>query len=319
MHISIICPVYNKEPYIRQCIDSVWHQSFLDWELILVDDESPDNCPRICDEYAAQDSRIKVIHQKNKGHSEARNVGIRAARGDFIMFLDADDFFPDSEVLSEMYNHIISNNLDVCLSKISTLGLDGTIKESTFKHLNLDYNKLSGKEVLCEMINKRHYHATMCSRLFKSSLINDNGLYFKRLICDDEEWTPQIFYHASRVGFLDKDCYVIRKINDSVTGSSDVNTYKRKIKDRSVTSAMLMDCFEKFDLTTDQKTVLYDKYFSFFQMAVYSYLNDLKNEPKEDIKAHLLAQYSLVKKYRGLFSFKKRIKLIACRLALVFK
>lgn len=310
MRISIICPVYNKEPYLRQCIDSVRNQSFEDWELILVDDESPDKCPVICDEYAACDNRIKVIHQKNKGHSEARNVGISAAKGDYLMFLDADDYLPDIYVLAEMNNHTTNNNLDVCLSKIATLGLDGELRESTFKHLDMDYNNLLGKEVLCEMIKEKHYHATMCSRLFKSSLINDNALFFKHLICDDEEWTPQILYYASRVGFLDKDCYVIRKLNDSVTGSSDIKTCKRKIKDRSATAEMLMDCFSKFELTKEQKKILFGKFFSFFQMAVCSFSNDLKNEVDADIKTYLLERYKGIKKHRDILNLKNKIKLI---------
>ena len=318
MDISIICPVYKKELYLHQCVDSVLNQTFTNWELILIDDESPDNCPIICDEYAKRDGRIKVIHQKNKGHSESRNVGIRVAQGNYLMFIDADDFLTDPNVLSELYNHTLNNNLDVCMSGISTLGFDGKIIESTFKRLDIPYNELSGVEILCEMIKKQHYHATMCSRLFKSSLIYDNNLLFKHLICDDEEWTPQVFYHASRIGFLDKDCYVIRKLNDSVTGSRDINTYKRKINDKCVTATMLMELFSNMELTREQKNILFDKFFSFFQMALYSYLKDLGDKPDKQLKAFLLEQYNKIKKYRSFLRPKSKLKLVAIKCVLAF-
>lgn len=90
--ISVIIPVYNVEKYIRQCVDSVLEQSYKDFELILVDDGSPDNCPRICDEYARKDSRVHVIHQMNSGVSAARNKGIEHAKGEWISFIDSDDW-----------------------------------------------------------------------------------------------------------------------------------------------------------------------------------------------------------------------------------
>lgn len=86
MRFSIIVPVYKVEKYLRECIDSVLEQSYTDFELILVDDGSPDNCPQICDSYAQKDKRIKVIHQKNKGLSAARNAGIKAIGGGVLCF-----------------------------------------------------------------------------------------------------------------------------------------------------------------------------------------------------------------------------------------
>ena len=91
---SVVVPVYNVEPYLRQCIDSILGQSFSDFELILVDDGSPDGCPAICDEYAARDSRITVIHQQNAGLAKARKSGLRRASADYVCFVDSDDWVP---------------------------------------------------------------------------------------------------------------------------------------------------------------------------------------------------------------------------------
>lgn len=90
--VSIIVPVYKVEPYLRRCIDSILAQTFLDFELVLVDDGSPDNCPGICDEYAEKDNRIRVIHQTNEGLPSARNRGIAAAEGEYLLFCDSDDY-----------------------------------------------------------------------------------------------------------------------------------------------------------------------------------------------------------------------------------
>ena len=319
MKISIICPVYNKEPYIEQCINSVVNQTYTNWELILVDDESPDNCPKICDGYAELDARIKVIHQKNKGHSESRNVGIRASQGEYLMFLDADDFLYDSYVLENMYNYTINNNLDVCLSQIATLKKDGELVNSTFKYLEIPYEKLSGTEVLCEMINAKNYHASMCSRLFKKDLICQNNLFFKKLICDDEEWTPKVFYYANRIGFLNKDCYVIRKLDTSVTGSNDVRTCSIKIIDKVTTAVLLMKSFEKFNLTKEQKQILYAKFYSFMNMAVYSYLKNATQLKNAELKTMLKQQMKEVAIYRNELDIKNNIMLFFSRILVALK
>ena len=90
--ISVIVPVYKVEEYLSECIESILAQTYEDFELILVDDGSPDKCPRICDEYAVKDTRIRVIHQDNGGLSVARNTGISEAKGEWLVFVDSDDF-----------------------------------------------------------------------------------------------------------------------------------------------------------------------------------------------------------------------------------
>lgn len=110
--ISIIVPVYNVENYIRQCIDSIIGQTYKNLEIILVDDGSPDNCPAICDEYAVLDSRIKVIHKPNGGQSSARNMALDICTGDYIAFVDSDDWV-DTNAYSEIMDFMISENLDV--------------------------------------------------------------------------------------------------------------------------------------------------------------------------------------------------------------
>lgn len=106
--VSVIIPIYNVERYLRQCIDSVLAQTYTNLEIILVDDGSPDGCPQICDEYAAKDKRIIVIHKENGGLSDARNAGLDICKGDYIYFLDSDDYI-GNDTISNLYQHLEKN------------------------------------------------------------------------------------------------------------------------------------------------------------------------------------------------------------------
>lgn len=110
--ISIIVPVYKVEQYLPNCIESVWSQSYINWELILVDDGSPDNCPKICDEYASHDDRIKVIHKENGRVAKARNAALNIAKGEYITFLDGDDYL-HKDYLKKMYYIMTSKEVDI--------------------------------------------------------------------------------------------------------------------------------------------------------------------------------------------------------------
>ena len=114
MFFSVIVPIYNVEKYLSRCIDSVLSQTFADFELILVDDGSPDNCPEICDKYAQKDHRIKVVHKENAGLGMARNLGVEVATGDFICFIDSDDFI-EEECLNAMYSAAEENKVDLVI------------------------------------------------------------------------------------------------------------------------------------------------------------------------------------------------------------
>ena len=102
--ISVIVPVYKVEPYLRKCLDSIINQTYRNLQIILVDDGSPDNCGAICDEYASKDSRIEVIHQENGGVSAARNAGLKLAAGDYIGWVDSDDW-----IEPDMYAYMLEN------------------------------------------------------------------------------------------------------------------------------------------------------------------------------------------------------------------
>ena len=167
--VSVIVPVYGTESYLRSCIDSICNQSYKNLQIVLVDDESPDNCPVICDEYAKKDSRITVIHQKNTGVSGARNTGIRNAKGDYIMFVDSDD-------------ELTPNGVEILLSDALKYGADivwaplkrGVEKDKTEAEEVL---VIDGDKSLIDSLNGKSNTSAVWGKLFKSRFIE--GIFFE--------------------------------------------------------------------------------------------------------------------------------------------
>ena len=143
--LSIIVPVYDVERYLQKCIDSILAQTFTDFELILVDDGSPDNCPALCDAAAAKDARIRVIHQKNGGLSAARNAGLDAARGAWIGFVDSDDYIAP-EMYEALYYAVQSTGADLALCDYAEV--DETGAPCPQMHASLSGTELTGRELL---------------------------------------------------------------------------------------------------------------------------------------------------------------------------
>ena len=113
--ISVIVPVYKVEKYLKRCVNSILNQDFEDYEIILVDDGSPDGCPAICDEYAKLYAKISVIHKKNGGLSDARNIAVAQSKGEYIVFIDSDDYV-DSNHLSSLWDAMVKNDADMSCS-----------------------------------------------------------------------------------------------------------------------------------------------------------------------------------------------------------
>lgn len=166
--ISIIVPVYNTEKFLSKCIESILNQTFKDFELILVDDGSLDLCPKICDEYAQKDARIKVIHKKNGGLSDARNAGIEAACGEYLGFVDSDDYIKENmyEVLYNLiseYQADISICMAVSVDENSEPVWGGKATTAVF----------NGKDALYAMIFERRFAVNSWNKLYKRELFGE--------------------------------------------------------------------------------------------------------------------------------------------------
>ena len=141
--VSIIIPIYNVAKFINRCVDSVIAQTYSNIEIILVDDESPDNCPEICEQYARRDDRIVVIHKKNGGLSDARNAGIEKASGDYIFFLDSDDYV-EINLIERLILEAQNNESDVVICGYYADSVDSNetlLSSKNYKGINGVYNK----------------------------------------------------------------------------------------------------------------------------------------------------------------------------------
>lgn len=166
--ISIIIPVYKVEKYLEKCIKSVLDQTYKNIQIILVDDGSPDNCGNICDDYARVDNRIEVIHKANGGLSEARNVGLKVARGEYIGFVDSDDYV-SNEMFENLYNTLISNDVDVSICNFYTVINNKNIIKNADNGVEI-YNKL---EILKEILLDKKIQSYAWNKLYKRELFKD--------------------------------------------------------------------------------------------------------------------------------------------------
>ena len=210
--LSVIVPVYKVEPYIHKCVDSILEQTYTNLEVILVDDGSPDNCGKICDEYAAKDKRVKVIHKKNGGLSDARNAGIDISTGDIIGFIDSDDYI-EARMYQEMIDYMEHNNLDiVCADTNQVKG--NKIKFKPRYKKNYVWNK---QEALSEILNGNLDNAAW-NKIYKREIIG-NTRFQQGRVYEDVATIYKFIYNADKVGYLSKPYYYYVKRKGSIVTS----------------------------------------------------------------------------------------------------
>jgi len=249
--ISIIVPVYNVEKYIRKCIDSILKQTFTDYELILVNDGSPDNCGSICDDYAKRDSRIKVIHKKNNGLSSARNAGIDIAKGKYIAFVDSDDFidkrmYESLYTLAELHSSdvVICDVLEVDEDKLSDKENESKTKEFKIQHFT-DMEALSQLYVSNDSMgrgNERWIYAV--NKLYRRYIF-DSLRYKEARIYEDEFIVHEVYFHCKKVTSIPASFYYyVQRPNSIINSPFSVKRFDRvfALKERA-------DFFKKVGLT----------------------------------------------------------------------
>lgn len=211
--ISIIVPVYKVEAYLSECIESIIHQTYHNLEIILVDDGSPDKCGEICDQYAKKDERIRVIHKKNEGVARARNDGIELASGDYISFIDSDDWIAEN-AYEILYQGLKQFDADCAVGKCVTV---------VDKNGVLIPKKGKDSPVRCETAPEAVKHVLLVgsavwNRLFKREVFRHIRFPVGR-INDDEVVALHAYAECKRIVFLDQDTYYYRIRENSVTTS----------------------------------------------------------------------------------------------------
>lgn len=243
--ISIIVPIYKVEQYINKCIDSIINQTYQNLEIILVDDGSPDNCGNICDEYEKKDNRIKVIHKKNGGLSDARNAGIKIAKGEYIGFVDSDDFI-NTEMYKKLYDIIRKYDADIAVCELKRFYDEEKIGEQAKKNNTVLYTQ---EEFLKKFfkIGSQSIEYYAHTKLYKKSMI-ENEQYPVGLTSEDVLGTYKAILKAKKIVKTTDELYYYRYNAQSITGS-----FSKKDFD-------LLEIWDKVVEYTKEKAPQYENY-----------------------------------------------------------
>lgn len=256
--VSIIVPVYNAEKYLQECVDSILTQTLSDLELILVDDGSTDSSPALCDQYAAQDARVKVIHKSNGRAASARNAGLRAATGEYVAFVDSDDW-----ISPDMYEKMLQTGADVTLCDY--VRFQGE-KEFPFTQPNVaagfyDKTQIRKKIYPHSVMDGIEYPITIsnCVMLIKRDIITRNQLFYREdiLISEDAPFGSEVLYCADSFAYLKGE----RFYHYRMTEGSASKTYKpwwwdSSLKINEETENFFSEC-EDYDFTQQIKSNMF--------------------------------------------------------------
>lgn len=219
--ISIVIPVYNVEKYLAECVDSVLGQTYQDYEIILVDDGATDSSGAMCDEYAQKDARIRVIHQPNGGLSAARNAGLSAASGEYIYFLDSDDYI-EPTTLVDLVSVAAQEQADVVFFDgyvfFDECEEDDTVSRYVRKEA---YATQNGRDILPQLLKNEEYRTAVPLMLFRTNYLTDHALTFREgIIHEDELFTFLVYNADGRVAHCHKQLYARRIRPASIMTSS---------------------------------------------------------------------------------------------------
>lgn len=209
--VSIIVPVYKVENYLRQCVDSLLTQTYTNFEIILVDDGSPDDSPKICDEYALKDNRVKVVHKKNGGLSDARNFGIQASSGDYLAFVDSDDYWDDDMALEKAMS--VCDNLDADVLLFGFKKYYQDTKEYETIHMNTTHDDCNRLMPIDDMLKRNVFVTSACNKIVKAKFFKDRDRirFVKGQLSEDIEYCAQLILKADRFAVLPENFYVYRQ------------------------------------------------------------------------------------------------------------
>lgn len=247
MKVSFIIPIYNVEKYLSECVESILAQTYSDFEMLLVDDGSPDNCPALCDDWARKDSRIKALHKPNGGLSDARNYGLNHAQGDYVVFVDSDDFWVEKDCLEQLMNVVdahpecdfIGFNCSYYYSDTKTYKKWVAYNES----LSVPTDK---NIVICSLVASGTFPMSACLKIIKRKSLSDMGLRFiKGTIAEDIPWFIDLLEGSKKCMFVNQYIYAYRQnVAGSITASGNpkstsdlfaiVKNEVAKMKNRSI-------------------------------------------------------------------------------------
>ena len=300
--VSVILPIYNVELYLKECIESVIGQSYKNLEIILVDDGSTDQSPYICDEYAKIDSRIKVIHKKNGGLSDARNVGIQASSGAYIALVDSDDLIAQS-FIEELYECCIKSNAMIAVCAYSKFSNEDEIIISNNQG---NAQIISGRELVKQIYRGQagKFGFVAWNKLYSRKLFDSVQYPFGR-IYEDTFTTYKLFLNSNQIALLNKSLYFYRIRPESIMSA---RVSLKKIKDGVDADASVVKYFYE---NRDCELLSYMSSL-FCKQAILSYykiIPKVNHDEKAEAKKYLKTVYRQTWNYcRGSsMNFKKKV------------
>lgn len=297
---SVIIPVYKVEQYLPQCMASVLSQTFSDFEVILIDDGSPDNCPALCDEYAEKDSRVHVIHKENGGLSSARNAGLAAAKGEYVTFLDSDDYWYSDTVLQALYGVISGCKSDVIVTKLVKLYQGELTPSPEFSHSDFESEDYAAR--LTQLVDAQLYDCSACNKVFRRSLAVENDLNFTLGVrSEDIDWAARLCMYAKSIDIMNSTMYVYRK---GRAGSITYNVGEKHINDYAGNIMRSCDYPQVQSLDENTKKAYYG-YLSYIYVLWMAYFSVAKAKSKET--------YEKMRNYRFLVNYGNNPKVVLAR------
>ncbi len=260
--ISVIVPVYNAEAYLHRCVDSLLAQTFRDFEILLIDDGSPDKSGDICDQYARQDDRIRVFHKGNGGVSSARQLGIELAKGEYSIHCDPDDWV-ETNMLEELYNKAKATAADMV---ICDFFVDSTQSTTICKQpIKSNYSN----DVLIQLL-ENELHGSTCNKLIKHSLYSQYNVHFPNSIdyCEDYCVMIQLLQHKLHIEYLPKAFYHYNQFDntESITRKKDIKIIRRVMAFIQVLEQLIMQ------IPNSERYIIIRKEFVLLTAATYKIL-----------------------------------------------
>lgn len=310
MKISVIIPVFNVENYLRQCIDSVLAQSYTNLEILLINDGSTDGSELICREYEREFLNIKLINKVNGGQSDARNVGILNSTGEYVIFLDSDDYW-DMDFLNDLVKDVRENHdLDFIFFKYQMFyQLKEIFKEPD---INIKQNEIDGKsgiECLEHIFGNNNEYNWFAVLFFVSrEFVIQNNLFFEiDRNYEDMLWSPQVFLKAKSIKYYNKPVYVYRVGRE---GSITTNFSEKSFKDNIFISSFWNEELKKYDMDDNIKSSLLNNFSTRFYVSIW-FLGLLDKNEKKEVVTMLKEHQYLLKYGKG---FIKKITAFMCKI-----
>ncbi len=294
MKFSIIIPVYNVENYLDKCIQSVVSQTYTDFELILIDDGSTDSSGSICEKWLIKDKRIIVIHQKNAGAAAARNIGIKESKGDYIIFLDSDDWWLNNKVLQTIVDSIGERNVDV---------LSFNFRKSFGEKMAPPYFRQTGTieySSFEDIVQNDLWISSPCNKVMASRIFKKFNMFFDEgITSEDIDWCLRLAIVSDTFMYCNVVVFAYRQIESSTSHCTNVNSIFCLYNN-------IMKCINILDKTQSEKKELLLPYVSYQYGTLLYAVTGLKNYSDIRLLIRTIDSYSYLLKY----SKNKKIRMI---------